>query len=300
MKPLLLFLLLWSALAQAAAPPDLDAWVERAMKAFEVPGAAVAIVKDGRVEAARGYGVRRLGAPAAWTQTPSSASPPTPRPSPPPPSLSWWKRRSSPGTTPSRKHLPAFQLYDPYASREATVRDLLCHRTGLGLGAGDLLFWPDTDVTRAQVVAAARFIRPASSFRSRYAYNNLTFVVAGEVVAAVAGKSWDDFVRERILVPVGMDRSAITSPRMDANAASRTRAAGAWKANSPPFRPPATIPGPPPPASNPAPPTWRNGWPCSSTAAGFRAASASGAMPPPGRCGRPTRFSPSASRPSTP
>jgi CubicO group peptidase (beta-lactamase class C family) len=100
-------------------------------------------------------------------------------------------------------------MYDPYVTRELTVRDTLCHRSGLGLGAGDLLFWPDTDVSRAEVLAAARYIRPASSLRSRYAYNNLMFIVAGEIVAAVSGKSYEDFVRERILEPLGMKESYI-------------------------------------------------------------------------------------------
>jgi CubicO group peptidase (beta-lactamase class C family) len=117
---------------------------------------------------------------------------------------------------PVQKHLPGFQFWDPYVTREMTVRDLLCHRSGLGLGAGDLLFWPDTDVTRDQVVAAARFIRPASSFRSRYAYNNLMFVVAGQVVAAVSGKPWDEFIRERIFAPLHMSESAITTARFKA------------------------------------------------------------------------------------
>jgi CubicO group peptidase (beta-lactamase class C family) len=110
---------------------------------------------------------------------------------------------------PVQKHLPGFSLHDPLVTRDSTVRDLLCHRTGLGLGAGDLLFWPDTDVTRAEVVSAARFIRPAATFRSKYQYNNLTFVVAGEVIAAVSGKSYDDFVREKIMAPLGMAEAHI-------------------------------------------------------------------------------------------
>lgn len=207
--PGLLLLLCAAGLAQTAPPADLDAWVARAMKQFEVPGIAVAVVKDGKPVLAKGYGVRKLGEPApvdehtlfgiasnskAFTAAAIAMLVDEGK-------LSW--------NDPVQKHLPSFQMYDPFVTRELTVRDLLCHRTGLGLGAGDLLFWPDTDVTRDQVVAAARWIRPASSLRSRYAYNNLMFVVAGQVVAAVSGKSWDDFVRERIFAPLGMTESRI-------------------------------------------------------------------------------------------
>jgi CubicO group peptidase (beta-lactamase class C family) len=198
--------------AFAQGPPaDLDAWVARTMSAFEVPGIAVAIVKDGTVVHAKGYGVRRLGDPApvddrtlfgiasntkAFTAAALGMLVDEGK-------VAW--------DDPVGKHLPGFSLADPFASREITVRDTLSHRTGLGLGAGDLLFWPDTTVSRDQVVAAARSIAPASSFRSRYAYNNLMFVVAGQVIASATGKTWDEVIRERIFVPLGMRDSRISN-----------------------------------------------------------------------------------------
>ncbi len=202
-----------AAFAQAAAgpPADLDAWVERTRSTFDVPGIAVAIIKDDRLVHARGYGVRRLGEPApvdertlfgiasnskAFTATAIGMLVDDRK-------VAW--------DDPVSRHLPAFQMSDPWVSRELTVRDTLSHRSGLGLGAGDLLFWPDTDVSRDEVVAAARYIRPASSLRSRYAYNNLMFVVAGQVVAAASGQSWDDFIRSRIFEPLGMTSSRISS-----------------------------------------------------------------------------------------
>ncbi|WP_239491501.1 serine hydrolase [Luteitalea sp. TBR-22] len=209
---LLLALCVFPAGAFAQAPPaDLDAWVTRAMTTFDVPGIAVAIVKDGTVVHAKGYGVRRLGDPApvddrtlfgiasntkAFTAAAIGMLVDEGK-------VAW--------DDPVGKHLPGFSMADPYASREITVRDTLSHRSGLGLGAGDLLFWPDTDVSRDQVVAAARSIPPASSFRSRYAYNNLMFVVAGQVIASATGKSWDDVIRERIFVPLGMNDSRISN-----------------------------------------------------------------------------------------
>lgn len=208
---LLCLVLSVAVFAQDAPPADLDAYVARAMKTFEVPGLALAIVKDGKVVLAKGYGVRKLGDPApvdentlfgiasnskAFTAAALAMLVDEGK-------LSW--------DDPVTKYLPSFHLYDPYVSRELMVRDLLCHRSGLGLGAGDLLFWPDTDFKRADVLAAAGNIRPATSLRSRYAYNNLAFVVAGELVPAVTGKSWDDFVRERIFTPLGMTSTRITT-----------------------------------------------------------------------------------------
>lgn len=186
------------------AQPNLDAVVESARQRFEAPGIAVAIVKDGHVVMAKGYGVRKLGDPA----------PVTPR------TLFGIASNTKAFTAaalamlvdegklkwddPVTMHLPAFQMYDPYVTREMTIRDLLTHRSGLGLGAGDLMYFPPTDLSREDVMRRVRFVRPSTSLRSRYAYNNLMFVAAGQVVAAVSGKSWDEFIRERILTPLQM------------------------------------------------------------------------------------------------
>ncbi|MCI0573757.1 MAG: serine hydrolase [Myxococcaceae bacterium] len=104
-------------------------------------------------------------------------------------------------------HLPAFQMHDPYVTRELTIRDLLVHRSGLGLGAGDLLYFPASTFSEEEIVAKLRHIRPASSFRSRYAYDNILYLVAGEVIERVSGQSWADFVRSRIFTPLGMKAS---------------------------------------------------------------------------------------------
>lgn len=206
----LVFLLFVAVLVAVAQPADLDAWVGRTIQTFEVPGIAVAIVKDGKTVVSKGYGVRKLGSPApvdehtlfgiasntkAFTATALAMLVDQGK-------VKW--------DDPVSTYLPNFAMYDPWVSRELTVRDLLCHRSGLGLGAGDLLFWPDTDITRDQVVAATRYIRPASSFRSHYAYNNLMFVIAGEVIHAITGKPYENFIRERIFQPLGMTETRIT------------------------------------------------------------------------------------------
>lgn len=185
-------------------PPGLDAYVAEVMAAFEVPGLALAVVKDGEVVVAKGYGARTLGEPApvdgrtlfgiasntkVFTAVALGLLVEEKK-------LRW--------DQPVVELLPTFQLWDPWVTREITVRDLLVHRSGLGLGAGDLLWWPPSTYSRAEVLRRLRFIRPATSFRSAYAYDNVLYIAAGELIEAVSGKSWETFVSERILKPVGM------------------------------------------------------------------------------------------------
>ena len=193
--------------APSVLPPDMDAVVARSMKTFDVPGMAVAVVKDGRVVLAKGYGVRKLGDPApvdaktlfgiasntkAFTATALGLLVEEGK-------IEWDGAVS--------RYLPWFQMWDPYVTREMTVRDLLVHRSGLGLGAGDLLLWPQTTYTRREIVSRLRFVRPATSFRSAYAYDNMLYIAAGEVIEAVSGVTWEDFVAERILKKAGMTSS---------------------------------------------------------------------------------------------
>ncbi|MDX2151197.1 MAG: serine hydrolase [Bryobacteraceae bacterium] len=209
MRVLLVFVM--AAACALGQPADLDAWVERVRATFDVPGIAVGIVKDGKAVVLRGYGVRRLGEAAAVdaktlfgiasnTKAFTAAA-----------LAILVDEGKVKWDDPVQKHLPSFALADPWVTRELTVRDLLCHRSGLGLGAGDLMYWPDTTFTRAQVLEGARHLRAATSIRSKYAYNNLMFVVAGEVVRAASGISYDDFVKQRIFAPLGMNASRMTS-----------------------------------------------------------------------------------------
>ena len=190
-------------------PKDFDAYVGRGLEALRTPGVAIAVVKDGRVVFAKGYGVRALGdtgrvdahtlfqiasntkafTTAALAMLADAGK------------LSW--------DDPVTKFLPGFQLYDPYVTREFTVRDLVTHRSGLGLGAGDLL-WFHSDYSRGEIAYRIRFAKPASSFRSAYAYDNVLYIVAGEIVTAIGGMSWDDFVTKRILTPLGMSETGTT------------------------------------------------------------------------------------------
>jgi CubicO group peptidase (beta-lactamase class C family) len=100
-------------------------------------------------------------------------------------------------------------MYDPYVTRELSVRDLLTHRSGLGLGAGDLLWWPPSTYDRKEIVRGLRCIKPATSFRSAYAYDNVLYLVAGQLLEAVSGQSWEDFVTARMLKKIGMTGSNV-------------------------------------------------------------------------------------------
>ena len=192
-----------------SAPPGLDAYISSVMKQFEVPGVAVAIVKDGEVVLAKGYGVRTLGGPApvdartlfgiasntkAFTASAIGMLVEEGK-------LEW--------DAPVIRYLPSFRLSNPYVTSELTVRDLLVHRSGLGLGAGDLLWWPPSTYDRHEIARRLLFIPLSTSFRSAYAYDNVLYLVAGELIEAVSGQSWEDFVATRILDKIGMTGSIV-------------------------------------------------------------------------------------------
>jgi CubicO group peptidase (beta-lactamase class C family) len=179
------------------------------MKAFEVPGMAVAIVKDGKVVHAKGYGLRRLGERApvdehtrfgiasntkAFTATALGLLVQEGK-------IEWDK--------PVIEYLPWFQMWDPWVTREITVRDLLVHRSGLGLGQGDLMTWPPSDYSAEDIARRVRYLKPATSFRSAYAYDNVLYKVSGVLIEEVSGQTYDEFIRTRILDPVGMAETKI-------------------------------------------------------------------------------------------
>jgi CubicO group peptidase (beta-lactamase class C family) len=167
------------------------------------------VVKDGQVLLAKGYGVRKLGEPTpvdartlfgiasntkVFTATALGLLVEEGK-------LQW--------DAPVIRYLPWFQMFDPFVTRELSIRDLLVHRSGFGLGAGDLLWWPESTYDRREIARRLRFIPPATSFRSAYAYDNVLYLVAGEVIEAVSGQSWEDFVSQRILAKVGMTGSNV-------------------------------------------------------------------------------------------
>lgn len=201
-------LLLFVAAAGYAAPPvDFDARVEQVQKAAGVPGVSVAIVENGEVTLARGYGVKKLGtrdAVDADTIFPTGSTGKAF-------TVAALARLVDEGRIgwddPVIEHMPWFRMYDPWVTREITIRDLLVHRAGLGLGAGDLLFVPRTNRSRRESVEQLRHIKPATSFRSAYAYDNVLYMAAGQLIEEVTGDTWEVFVKDDILERAGMVNS---------------------------------------------------------------------------------------------
>ncbi|HUH30493.1 MAG TPA: serine hydrolase [Rhodanobacter sp.] len=198
---------------------DFAAYVDRARQTFDVPGIAVAIVKDGRVVLEQGFGLREMGKPeqvdahtlfaiASNTKAFTAAA---------------LQQLAEAGKLHMDDrvidHLPWFRMSDPYVTHEMRIRDLLAHRSGLSLGAGDLLYWPPTSYTTKEVVERLRQVPIKNGFRSGYAYDNILFAVATLVIEQASGQSYADYVREHIFQPVGMDASLIDStylkPGMD-------------------------------------------------------------------------------------
>lgn len=207
-----LCLIMAPAAALADPPAGFAERVEGLRTSFGIPGATITIVENGRVTMARGFGVTDLAAPRpvnadtifstgstgkAFTVAALAILVDEGR-------IRWDDRVID--------HMPDFRMYDPWVTREMTIRDLLVHRSGLGLGAGDLLFVPRSNLTRAETVRRLRNIRPATSFRSGYAYDNVLYMVAGQLIEEVTGQSWEQFVRERVFRRLGMNHSTDSNP----------------------------------------------------------------------------------------
>ncbi|MFV5691264.1 serine hydrolase [Flavobacterium sp. LT1R49] len=194
---------------------QVDELVERSLKTFNVPGIAVAIVKDGKIIHAKGYGVKSI-----LTNEKVDAN-----------TLFAIASNSKAFTTAAlamlvdekklkwddkvTRYLPEFKMYNEYVTREFTIRDLLTHRSGLGRGAGDLMRLPSgSDFTKQDIIQNLQYLKPVSAFRTKFDYDNLLYIVAGEVIHMASGKSWCDFVEERIMKPLGMDYSAASFVRL--------------------------------------------------------------------------------------
>ncbi|HEX7375010.1 MAG TPA: serine hydrolase domain-containing protein, partial [Steroidobacteraceae bacterium] len=206
---------LLGARSEAAPPPDLDSYAQHVLETFETPGMTIAIVERGQPAILRSYGVRRQGQPAkvdentvfpigSTTKAFTSAVLATLVDEG---KLTW--------DTKVADVLPDFRLQDPFASTEMTVRDLLVHRSGLGVGAGDLMFYPASDRKPADIVHSLRYLKPVTSFRSTFAYSNMMYLVAGEVVHSLTGTSWDEAVKQRIFAPLQMTSTVTTSETLD-------------------------------------------------------------------------------------
>lgn len=182
---------------------SLDSYIQRGMDQWQIPGLAVVIVKDGQVVLMKGYGVREIGkndkvdentlfiiASNSKLFTGTSIA-----------KLDLEKKLSLNDKV--TKYIPWFKLYDSNATRLANVRDMLCHRLGLKTFQGDFTFW-DSNLPKDSIIWKMRYLKPPGEFRQDYGYCNSAFLVAGQVLEKVTGQSWESYVQQNILDPLGM------------------------------------------------------------------------------------------------
>ncbi len=224
MKLRLLFLIFLPLLsfAQKKIDPTLakklqefDAYVIKSQKEWEMPGLSVAIVKDGQVILAKGYGVRELGKPDPVNEKTIFACASTTKAMTAvcmgmlvdEGKVSW--------DDAVEKYLPEFQLYDPFVTREIRIRDLFTHNTGVG--NADFL-WGIMDITGDEVLDKMRWVEPSYSLRSSFIYQNIFYLAAGKVIEKISGKPWSQYLSEKVFKPLNMTRTVpLTKEATDAN-----------------------------------------------------------------------------------
>jgi CubicO group peptidase (beta-lactamase class C family) len=201
---------LFTVVANAQTPvfvtDSLDAYIQRGMKQWQIPGLAIAIVKDGKVILSKGYGVRELGkedkvdentlfiiASNSKLFTGTALA-----------KLDHEKKLSL--NDKITQYIPWFRLYDSNATRMANIRDMLCHRLGTKTFQGDFTFW-DSNLAKDSIIWKMRHLKPPGEFRQDYGYCNSAFLVAGQVLEKVTGQTWEKYVEENVLVPLGMDNT---------------------------------------------------------------------------------------------
>jgi CubicO group peptidase (beta-lactamase class C family) len=192
---------------------EVDRLVEDALEKFHVAGAAVGIVKDGRIVHAEGYGVRSVETREPVDQFTSFAIASNSKAFTTAAlailveegKITWQDRVVD--------HIPEFRMYNEYVTQHFNIQDLLTHRSGLGLGAGDLQKWPaGSDFTIEDMLVNFQYFEPVSAFRTQYDYDNILYLVAGELIKRVSGQPWEVFVQEKILKPLGMEHSSTLPP----------------------------------------------------------------------------------------
>lgn len=190
----------------------IDSLMQNALQKFKVAGASIAVVKDGKVIHSKGYGISSVETKkpvdeytnfqiASNTKSFTTAA------------LSILEDEGKLKWTDKVKdYLPEFKMYNDYVTENFNIQDLLTHRSGLGLGVGDLMFFPDgSDFTAKDVMTSFQYFKPVSAFRTQFDYDNLLYIVAGEVIAKVSGMTYEQFVQQRIITPLQMNRTFVGS-----------------------------------------------------------------------------------------
>ncbi len=200
---------------------ELNRLFENAVQSYQVPGMAVAVVKDNAVVYASGFGVANLRTGARVDENTLFGI------------ASNTKAMTAAGlailvdegklnwTDWVQTHLPWFELYDPFVSAGLNIIDILSHRTGLRTFSGDLVWYASTH-SREEILRRARYLKPAFPFRAQYGYNNIMYLLAGEITEEVAGQTWDNFIKERFFIPLGMLRTntSVEDMKYDQNVAT--------------------------------------------------------------------------------
>jgi CubicO group peptidase (beta-lactamase class C family) len=206
-----------ATIAAAAPPAGFEQRVEQLRKDIGVPGVAITIVEDGKITLAKGWGVRDI-----TTNKPVDAD-----------TIFFTGSTGKAFTNAALAtlvdegkikwddkvidHMPDFRMWDPWVTREMTIRDLLVHRSGLGLGEGDLLFLPNSTLSRKETVRRIRYLKPATSFRSGYAYDNILYMAAGQLIEEVSGETWEKYIHNHVFGPLGMKNSTDSDAEFQAN-----------------------------------------------------------------------------------
>ncbi len=194
---------------------EIDNLVAKTMTAFDVPGIAVSVIKDGKIIHEKGYGVKSIitkekvnehtlfgiaSNSKAFTSAALAILVDQKK-------LNWDDKVV--------QYLPEFKMYNDYVTQEFTIRDLLTHKSGLGLGAGDLMIWPDgSDFKADDIIKNIQFLKPVSGFRTKYDYDNLLYIIAGEVIHKASGLTWNEFVEQHFFDPLQMKNSGSTWNRV--------------------------------------------------------------------------------------
>src|SRR3954453_1214245 len=208
---------LLASAANAAPPAGFEQRVETLRQQLGIPGVSIAVVENGKPTLAKGWGVRDI-----TTNQPVDAD-----------TIFFTGSTGKAFTNAALAtlvdegkikwddkvidHMPDFRMWDPWVTREMTIRDLLVHRSGLGLGEGDLLFFPNSDLSRKETVRRIRYLKPATSFRSAYAYDNILYMAAGQLIEEVSGETWEQYVRRHVFAPLGMNHSTVSDAEYQAD-----------------------------------------------------------------------------------
>jgi CubicO group peptidase (beta-lactamase class C family) len=188
----------------------IESTIRNAMSTFQVPGVAVAIVKNDQVVMSKGFGVIEHGKSAIITPDTLFGIASNTKAMTAALLASLVDEGKLNWRTRVIDIIPEFQMPDAYVTREFTIIDLLSHNSGLGLGAGDLMIWPQTTLTNADVIKGLKHLPQVSSFRSEFAYDNLMYVIAGEIITKLTGISWQEAIQTRIFTPLGMHNTRPT------------------------------------------------------------------------------------------